>query len=60
MLNFDFCSPTYFAFGKDTEERAGELVKRFGGSKVLIHYGEGSVERSGLLNRVKNLSNKVK
>ncbi|MDI9490916.1 MAG: iron-containing alcohol dehydrogenase [Clostridiaceae bacterium] len=53
MLNFDFCSPTYFAFGKDTEERTGELVKRFGGSKVLIHYGEGSVERSGLLNRVK-------
>ena len=40
-------------FGKDTENRAGELVKRFEGSKVLIVYGGGSVVRSGLLDRVK-------
>ena len=53
MNNFDFYSPTYFAFGKDAESRAGELVKRFGGTKVLIHYGGGSVVRSGLLGRVK-------
>ncbi len=53
MENFTFYSPTYFAFGKDTESMAGELVKRFGGSKVLIHYGGGSVVRSGLLDRVK-------
>ena len=53
MDNFSFYSPTYFAFGKDSENRAGELVKRFGGSKVLIHYGGGSVVRSGLLDRVK-------
>jgi Uncharacterized oxidoreductases, Fe-dependent alcohol dehydrogenase family len=53
MNNFDFYAPTYFAFGKDQENRAGELVKRFGGTKVLIHYGGGSVVRSGLLDRVK-------
>ncbi|MBQ5340847.1 MAG: iron-containing alcohol dehydrogenase [Oscillospiraceae bacterium] len=53
MQNFTFYSPTYFMFGKDTENRAGELVKRFGGSKVLIHYGGGSAERSGLLGRVR-------
>ena len=53
MENFDFYSPTCFVFGKETENRAGELVKRFGGSKVLIHYGGGSVVRSGLLDRVK-------
>ncbi len=53
MENFNFYSPTYFAFGKDTESQAGELVKRFGGSRVLIHYGGGSVVRSGLLDRVK-------
>ena len=29
------------------------MVKRFGGSKVLVHYGGGSVVRSGLLDRVK-------
>ncbi len=46
MDNFTFYSPTYFAFGKDTESQAGELVSKFGGSKVLIHYGGGSVVRS--------------
>ncbi|NLZ83200.1 MAG: iron-containing alcohol dehydrogenase [Clostridiales bacterium] len=53
MNNFTFYSPTYFAFGKGTENEAGHYVKRFGGSKVLIHYGGGSVVRSGLLDRVK-------
>lgn len=53
MNNFTFYSPTYFAFGKDMESNAGSLVKRFGGSKVLIHFGGGSVVRSGLLDRVK-------
>ncbi|MCR5477874.1 MAG: iron-containing alcohol dehydrogenase [Lachnospiraceae bacterium] len=53
MQNFTFYSPTFFQFGKDTESQAGALVKRFGGSKVLIHYGGGSVVRSGLLDRVK-------
>jgi len=54
MLNFQFYSPTCFVFGKDTEAQTGELVKRFGGHKVLLHYGGGSVIRSGLLDRVKN------
>ena len=53
MDNFTFYSPTYFAFGRDTENEAGKLVKRFGGSKVLLHFGGGSVIRSGLLDRVK-------
>jgi alcohol dehydrogenase YqhD (iron-dependent ADH family) len=53
MENFRFYSPTYFVFGKDEENNTGEFVKKFGGSKVLIHYGGGSVIRSGLLDRVK-------
>lgn len=53
MNNFTFYSPTYFVFGKNTENEAGQYVKRFGGTKVLIHFGGGSVVRSGLLNRVK-------
>lgn len=53
MQNFSFYAPTYFEFGKDAEMAAGRLVKRFGGSKVLIHFGGGSVVRSGLLDRVK-------
>ena len=54
MDNFEFYSPTCFVFGKDTELKAGEYVKKFGGTKVLIHYGGGSVIRSGLLDRVKS------
>ena len=53
MNNFTFFSPTYFVFGKDEENNVGKYVKRFGGTKVLIHYGGGSVVRSGLLDRVK-------
>ena len=53
MNNFTFYAPTYFAFGKDTEQDTGKYVKRFGGSKVLVHFGGGSVVRSGLLDRVK-------
>ena len=53
MNNFTFYSPTYFAFGKEEENNAGKYIRRFGGTKVLIHYGGGSVVRSGLLDRVK-------
>lgn len=53
MENFTFYSPTYFVFGREKETETGHYVKRFGGSKVLIHYGGGSVKRSGLLDRVK-------
>lgn len=53
MENFTFYAPTYFAFGQDTENDTGKYVKRFGGHKVLIHYGGGSVIRSGLMDRVK-------
>ena len=53
MDNFTFYSPTFFALGRETENDAGKYVKRFGGSKVLIHFGGGSVVRSGLLDRVK-------
>ena len=53
MDNFTFYSPTEFVFGKETENRCGEYVRKFGGSRVLIHYGSGSVVRYGLLDRVK-------
>lgn len=53
MNNFTFYSPTYFVFGKGEEVNTGKYVKRFGGTKVLIHYGGGSVIKSGLLDRIK-------
>ena len=58
MDNFNFYSPTEFVFGKDRESECGEYVKKYGGSKVLIHYGGGSAERSGLLGRVRESLNK--
>ncbi|MBN1892348.1 MAG: iron-containing alcohol dehydrogenase, partial [Clostridiales bacterium] len=53
MDNFQFHSPTRFIFGKDTEHEAGPLAKEYGATKLLVHYGGGSVVRSGLLDRVK-------
>lgn len=53
MNNFNFYSPTFFVFGKGRENEAGKYVKQFRGTKVLIHFGGGSVIKSGLLDRVK-------
>ena len=53
MLNFDFYSPARILFGKDTENRIGELLKPHCG-KVLLHYGGGSIKKSGLYDRVVN------
>lgn len=53
MNNFDFFSPTHFVFGKDRENEAGSFVKKFGGTRVLVHFGGSSAESSGLLNRVR-------
>ena len=53
MNNFTFYSPTEFVFGKDTENRTGELCKKHGAQRVMIVYGGGSAIRSGLLSRIK-------
>ena len=52
MFDFKYCTPTKVLFGKNTEEKVADLIKEFGGKKVLIHYGGGSVIRSGLMQRV--------
>ena len=53
MNDFSYFAPTKVLFGRDVERRAGELVKQFGGTKALLHYGGGSVKRSGLLDTVR-------
>ncbi len=57
MNNFHFHSPTQFVFGKDTEKEVGKLLKQHHAKNVFIHYGGGSVIRSGLLDRVKKILN---
>lgn len=49
MKNFKYFAPTKVLFGKETEYKVAELVKQFGGTKVLLHYGGKSAEKSGLL-----------
>lgn len=53
MNGFQYYTPTKVVFGENTESQTGKLVKEFGGKKILIHYGGGSVIRSGLMDRVK-------
>ena len=52
MKDFQYYAPTQVLFGKGVAERAGELVRKHGGTRVLLHYGGGSVKRSGLLDKV--------
>ena len=52
MDNFTFYSPTLFAFGDGQAQTTGSLVRRFGGSKVLLVYGGGSVKRNGAYDAV--------
>lgn len=52
MYSFHYFTPTKVVFGKNTESQVAELIRESGGKKVLIHYGGGSVIRSGLLKRV--------
>ncbi|MBR6295563.1 MAG: iron-containing alcohol dehydrogenase [Treponema sp.] len=59
VFDFNYFAPTKVVFGKNTEEKVADLVKEFGGKKVLIHYGGGSVIRSGLMQRVTDLLDKA-
>ena len=52
MRNFTWKIPTEVVFGRDTERQAGALVRKYGGSRVLVVYGGGSAVRSGLLDRI--------
>lgn len=47
MLNFTFSHPTQLVFGTDTVSRVGELSKTLG-NKILLHYGQSSIKKSGL------------
>ena len=52
MDNFEFYSPTRFVFGRGAEEKTGALVRKYGGSKVLLHFGGGSVKANGVYDKV--------
>ena len=58
MRDFNYYAPTEVVFGKQSEEQVAHLVKKYGGSKVLVHYGGQSAKRSGLLDKICNLLQK--
>ncbi len=55
MFGFKYYTPTKVVFGTGAELHTAELIREFGGRKVLVHYGGGSVIRSGLLKTVTDL-----
>ncbi len=52
MKDFKYYTPTEVVFGEQSEEQVAQLVKKYGGTKVLVHYGGKSAERSGLLDKI--------
>ena len=52
MENFIYNTPTRIYFGKGQESKIGAIVASYGLKKVLVHYGKGSVIKSGLLERI--------
>jgi len=55
LKDFNFYAPTRVVFGRESEEQLPQLIKANGGTRVLLHYGGGSAERSGLLPKVRQL-----
>ena len=52
MNNFTFCTPTKVVFGRGIESKIGSTLRELGAKRVLVHFGGGSVRRSGLLGRI--------
>ena len=52
MIDFDFISPTKIYFGNSKEELIGQICFEGGYKRVYIVIGQGSVKRTGLLDRV--------
>lgn len=55
MQNFKYYAPTQVVFGRDTEKQVAELVKKYGGTRVLLHYGGQSAVKSGLIAKVEKI-----
>jgi len=53
MENFTFVNPTKIIFGKGTQDQVGTETAVYS-KKILLHFGGGSIHRSGLYERVTN------
>ena len=52
MRDFNYYAPTEVVFGRQSEEQVASLVRKYSGTKVLVHYGGQSALRSGLLDKI--------
>lgn len=52
MVDFQFYNPCRIVFGKNNESKLPELIRNLGGSRVLMHYGGGSIKKNGVYDRV--------
>ena len=52
MLNFDFYVPSRIVFGKGSQTQVGPLLKEYGIKKILLHYGGGTIKKTGLYDDV--------
>lgn len=57
MKDFIYYAPTEVVFGEDSEKQVASLVKKYGGKRVLVHYGGQSAKKSGLLDNIFGLLN---
>lgn len=55
MDNFTFYSPTKFCFGRNAEDKLGELLGFIRSEKVMIFHMSGPELHSGILDRVKEI-----
>ncbi|MDR1664224.1 MAG: iron-containing alcohol dehydrogenase [Clostridiales bacterium] len=55
MQAFTQYTPTEIVFGKGAELRLADMIRKHGGTRVMLVYGGGSVIKSGLLPRLEGL-----
>ncbi|MGI5858854.1 MAG: iron-containing alcohol dehydrogenase [Tepidanaerobacteraceae bacterium] len=58
MENFIFQNSTKIIFGKDKEKLVGKEIVTYG-NKILLHYGGGSIKKTGLYDKIVNSINEA-
>ena len=59
MLNFAYQNQTHYVYGPGEHLNLGTLLQPHCPGKILLHYGGGSIERTGLLQRTRKSLNQA-
>ncbi len=59
MLNFAYQNQTHYVYGPGEHLNLGTLLHPHCTGKILLHYGGGSIERTGLLQRTRKSLNQA-